>query len=100
MDLPPLPHFTWDDGTINNMTDTLIMSLATTGSTNTLHLVGGEHTDWNTGLGKETSKVWQLQFTSDTHSYHWIDVVDTDMGKCGVWCSHVVIIIFIRYENE
>ena len=96
MDLPPLPHFT-ADGTMYNMTDTLIMSLATAGGANTLHLVGGQYTDWNTRLETVTMKVWELLFSSDTHSYHWTDVLDSDMGKCGVGWSDLVIIIFIRY---
>ena len=99
IDLPPLPHIT-AHGTMYNITDTLIMSLATAGGGNTLHLVGGQNSDWSTGEERVTRKVWQLRFSSDTHSYHWTDVLDSKMGKCGVEWSHVVIIIFIRYDYE
>ena len=74
------------------------MSLATAGGVNTLHLFGGDNHDWSKGLLSMTGKVWQILFSSDSHSYNWMEF-DSDMGKCGVWCRHVVIIIFIRYED-
>ena len=88
--LHDLPDFPADDGAVVNMTNTLIMSVDITGAGNTLHLMGGEHTDWSTGVTRITSKVWRLRFNTDTHSYHWKDEIDSNMGKCGVWCSHVV----------
>ena len=94
IDLPALPDIAYPDGTVYPMTDTHIMAL---GGGNRLHLVGGENTEWNTGAGRVTRKVWQLQFNRGNHSYQWTDQYDSDMGKCRVWCSHVVILLFVRY---
>ena len=53
--------------------------------------------DYNTGATRMTTKVWQLEFNIGSHTYHWTDQYDDQMGKGGVWCSHVVIILFVRY---
>jgi hypothetical protein len=91
--LPDLPHFTYD-GAVWPMTNTLIMSLGITGTTNSLYMMAGANTDWNTGVERMTSKVWQLYYNSANHTYYWDNSLATDMGKYGVRCSHVVIIIF------
>ena len=98
IDLPTLPDFTYHDGTVWPMTDTLLMSLDTAGSVNSLHLVGGENRDWSTGVQTVTWKVWELQFNRGKPHYHWDDGLDHEMGKCGLWHSHVVIILFVRYD--
>jgi hypothetical protein len=91
--LPPLPNIVLDDGTALPMTDTLIMSLAATLDTNSLHVMGGANTNWNTGMGQVTSEVWQLHYNSANHTHYW-DYSIHDLGKYVVWRGHVVIIIF------
>jgi hypothetical protein len=91
--LPSLPNITLSDGAVLPMTNTHIMFLVTN-SANMVHLVGGTSTDWNTGLETMTSKVWELPYNRANHTYYWDTSIAPDMGKYGVRCSHVVIIIF------
>ena len=83
INLPTLPDIK-QHGTVLPVTDTLIMSLAIAGGSNSLHLVGGVHQDWNTGATSMTNNVWRLFFHIGNHSYYWDDHYTHDMGKCGV----------------
>ena len=96
IDLPTLPDWTYPDGTVYPVTDTLIMSLASPGGANILHLLGGANVDWTTRLETVNRKVWQLGFDRGSQSYFWTDKLDPDMCKCGFWC-HVIIFLFDRY---
>ena len=95
IDLPTLPDISKHDGSVVPMTDTNILSLDIASSGNRLHLVGGESMNWNTGAMTDVKKVYRLEFDRGNKSYSWSDHYDHEMGKCGLWCSHLVIILFL-----
>ena len=80
IDLPNLPHWEDPNGNIYPMTETLIMSLQIGGDLNSLHLLRGASTDWNTDKEMMTGKVWHLRFNFGNHSYYWEDL-DYDSGE-------------------
>ena len=100
MDLPNLPTWTVEDGTAYQATLTHIMSLATTGDTNKLHLIGGACMDWNTQAEGIVGTVWRQAFNSRNETFFWEQRFDPETGKCGVYSSHLIIITFVRSVYE
>ena len=84
LELPTLPTWTNDDGTVRNMTFTQILSL-TMGSdgVSTVCLLGGEHDDLDTFVVTFTPLVWMLSYHSGNHTYYWdhTTAMRPDMGK-------------------
>ena len=83
VELPALPTFTDDDGTLYNMTDAHILSMPLNGLS-TLYIVGGADWDHDRDVLTNTAAVWKLVYDAGHHGYYWYNDahMTPDMGKC------------------
>ena len=102
LELPTLPAWTNDAGTVRKITLTQILSL-TMSSGSTVCLLGGEHADLDTYVGTHTPHVWMLSYHRGNHTYYWDHhtALAPDMGKCVCVCvRHLLILILPDMDME
>ena len=93
IDLPDLPNWEYEDGTVVQMTDTNIVSLPISSDTHSVALLGGEHVDWDTGEESMNPNVWELVFNNENKTYTW----DYSRVSMGEYCIYDEVSVLYYY---